>query len=165
MLSASALNTPPGTSTFEAPRNSSLFSVLPPTSPSPGTPGSAVGHAPGSVHVDVLPAMTGFSRFTQLAAPWSYSKQEGLTLSQLSHSNFSYLLSAHPSVPPYEPVADATGFVRMRISIHENGLFFFLSLSSLPPCPPTSAHPSVPPYEHVANATGFVRMQHEHQDP
>ncbi|CAI5954320.1 unnamed protein product, partial [Closterium sp. NIES-64] len=75
-----------------------------------------VGHEPGSVHVDVLPAMTGFSRFTQLPAPWSYSKQEGLTLSQLSQSNFSYLLSAHPSVPSYEPVANASGFVRMRIS-------------------------------------------------
>ncbi|CAI5470891.1 unnamed protein product, partial [Closterium sp. Yama58-4] len=74
-----------------------------------------VGHEPGSVHVDVLPAMTGFSRFTQLPAPWSYSKQEGLTLPQLSHSNFSYLLSAHPSVPSYEPVANATGFVRMSI--------------------------------------------------
>ncbi|GJP85121.1 hypothetical protein CLOP_g15215, partial [Closterium sp. NIES-67] len=71
-----------------------------------------VGHAPGSVHVDVLPAMTGFSRFTQLPAPWSYSKQEGLTLSQLSGFNFSYLLSAHPSVPSYDPIANASGFVR-----------------------------------------------------
>ncbi|CAI7934421.1 unnamed protein product [Closterium sp. NIES-54] len=75
-----------------------------------------VGHEPGSVHVDLLPAMTGFSRFTQLPAPWSYSKQEGLTHSQLSQSNFSYLLSAHPSVPSYEPVTNASGFVRMRIS-------------------------------------------------
>ncbi|CAI7840522.1 unnamed protein product, partial [Closterium sp. NIES-53] len=201
-----------------------------------------VGHEPGSVHVDLLPAMTGFSRFTQLPAPWSYSKQEGLTHSQLSQSNFSYLLrcvcrpcflassscltslspspltslhspvpsflslhpipqlrsvfcleffihenssrfllsppslpsptpfspcppwppcpstSAHPSLPAYNPVANATGFVCMRISIHENGSFF-LSLPSLPPFPSTSAHPSVPSYEPVTNASGFVRMR------
>lgn len=53
---------------------------------------------PFSVHINVLPAMTGVSRFGELGDPWTYSKEEGIPLEELCHHGFTHLLSTVPNV-------------------------------------------------------------------
>ena len=45
------------------------------------------------VHVDVLPAMTGVTRFGELRGNWEYLKTEGLSAAALQTARFDYLLS------------------------------------------------------------------------
>jgi alpha-1,6-mannosyltransferase len=67
-----------------------------------------------SVHVDVMPAMTGVSRFGERLG-WVYSKTEGLSDAQLLARGFSHLLSSRPSVPGFTQRAAVAGFVRLRL--------------------------------------------------
>jgi len=69
---------------------------------------------PGLVHVGVLPAMTGVSRFGE-ARGWAYSKAEGLSDAQLAQRNVSQLLSARQSVQGYARVGAVQGFTRLRL--------------------------------------------------
>ncbi|XP_024530079.1 dol-P-Man:Man(7)GlcNAc(2)-PP-Dol alpha-1,6-mannosyltransferase isoform X3 [Selaginella moellendorffii] len=68
-----------------------------------------------SVHIDVLPAMTGVSRFCERGPPWSYSKREGLTPRELRESNFTYLVSAQANVAGFERVFAVEGFSRIAL--------------------------------------------------
>ncbi|GAB4819169.1 hypothetical protein N2152v2_006215 [Parachlorella kessleri] len=79
----------------------------------------AGGGVPGtnmtSVHIGVLPAMTGVSRFGELGPPWAYSKEEGLTLAELAKRGFDYILTDSPEVPGYEVLASTDGFDGLRL--------------------------------------------------
>ena len=68
-----------------------------------------------SVHISVFPAMTGVSRFGQLPANWTYSKEEGLTLEALVERRFTYLISADEKVPGYRHVQEVLGFHRLQV--------------------------------------------------
>jgi alpha-1,6-mannosyltransferase len=68
-----------------------------------------------TVHIDVLPAMTGVSRFGERGPPWVYSKQEGLSERQLRKAGFDYLLSGTPEVAGYRRVGAADGFAGVRL--------------------------------------------------
>ncbi|KAJ7551424.1 hypothetical protein O6H91_06G015000 [Diphasiastrum complanatum] len=65
---------------------------------------------PRIVHIDVLPAMTGISRFCEKGPPWSYSKEEGISLVTLTLRNFTYLLNAHSDVPTFKCLLSVGGF-------------------------------------------------------
>ncbi|KYN14053.1 putative dolichyl-P-Man:Man(7)GlcNAc(2)-PP-dolichyl-alpha-1, 6-mannosyltransferase [Trachymyrmex cornetzi] len=61
---------------------------------------------PIHVHIDVLTAQTGVSRFTQTNATWIYSKQENLTIDDPEMLQFTHLLIGgrnkfSPSIKPY----------------------------------------------------------------
>ncbi|KAG5343556.1 ALG12 mannosyltransferase, partial [Acromyrmex charruanus] len=61
---------------------------------------------PIHVHIDVLTAQTGVSRFTQTNASWIYSKQENLTIDDPEMLQFTHLLIGgrnkfSPSIKPY----------------------------------------------------------------
>eukprot|EP00850_Spirogloea_muscicola_P021561 SM000253S09050 [mRNA] locus=s253:25113:30452:- [translate_table: standard] len=68
-----------------------------------------------SVHVSVLPAMTGFSRFCERCPPWKYSKEEGIPLQNLVQHNFTLLLSDEAAVPGFGCLATVTGFSRLEL--------------------------------------------------
>ncbi|KAL4452080.1 hypothetical protein ABPG75_007742 [Micractinium tetrahymenae] len=76
---------------------------------------AAEGHAL-RVHIGVLPAMTGVSRFGELGPPWAYSKEEGLTKQQLAQHRFDFLLTDTPDVPGYTMAAAASGFRRLALA-------------------------------------------------
>jgi alpha-1,6-mannosyltransferase len=67
-----------------------------------------------TVHIDVLPAMTGVTRFGERGAPWVYSKQEGLSSSQKQKAGFEYLLSDSPRIPGFTLIGSADGFIRLK---------------------------------------------------
>lgn len=67
------------------------------------------------VHIGVLPAMTGVSRFGEAGAPWVYSKEEGLSLQQLAAQRFDFLLTDQPAVEGYTQLAAAHGFQRLAL--------------------------------------------------
>lgn len=67
------------------------------------------------VHIGVLPAMTGVSRYGEAGAPWSYSKEEGLSLQQLAARRFDFLLTDQPAVEGYSQRAAAEGFQRLAL--------------------------------------------------
>eukprot|EP00850_Spirogloea_muscicola_P002583 SM000010S04221 [mRNA] locus=s10:305021:310268:+ [translate_table: standard] len=77
-----------------------------------GTHGDLLGR---SVHVSVLPAMTGFSRFCERGPPWKYSKEEGIPLQNLVQHNFTFLLSDEAAVPGFGCLATVTGFSRLEL--------------------------------------------------
>ena len=62
--------------------------------------GNANSKEMATVHIDVLPAMTGVTQFLQ-RPDWRYSKQEGLALSDFRLENFTYLLHAERDIPGY----------------------------------------------------------------
>eukprot|EP00850_Spirogloea_muscicola_P018077 SM000162S02355 [mRNA] locus=s162:21959:27343:- [translate_table: standard] len=68
-----------------------------------------------SVHVSVLPAMTGFSRFCERGPPWKYSKEEGIPLQNLVQHNFTFLLSDKAAVPGFGCLATVAGFSRLEL--------------------------------------------------
>ena len=68
-----------------------------------------------SVHVGVLPAMTGVSRFLEAGPPWVYSKQEGLTPAQLRRAGFDYLITDAAQVPGYRSAGATRGFAGMAL--------------------------------------------------
>ncbi|GAQ78841.1 alpha-1,6-mannosyltransferase [Klebsormidium nitens] len=70
--------------------------------------------APPYVHVDVLPAMTGVSRFLEEPG-WRYSKEEGLDPEDYASRNFTHLLSGRSDVPHFKLLAAVEGFHRVRL--------------------------------------------------
>ena len=52
------------------------------------------------LHIDVLPAMTGISRFLEFVPEWRYSKAENLT----DFSQFTHLLSEKKEVPGFTQI-------------------------------------------------------------
>lgn len=71
---------------------------------------------PLRVHIGVLPAMTGVSRFGELGPPWAYSKEEGLTVQQRAQRGFDFLLTDEPEAPGYAQLAAAPGFRRLTLA-------------------------------------------------
>jgi alpha-1,6-mannosyltransferase len=67
------------------------------------------------VHIGVLPAMTGVSRFGEAGAPWEYSKAEGLMTEQLAQQRFDFLLTDQPQVQGYGRLAAAHGFQQLQL--------------------------------------------------
>ncbi len=67
-----------------------------------------------TVHISVLPAMTGVSRFGEAGAPWVYSKDENLVSdgnsSALSTAGFDYLLNEKSSIEGYTMIKPINGF-------------------------------------------------------
>ena len=63
-----------------------------------------------SVHIDVLPAMTGVSRFGEAYGSWTYSKLEDLPKDALSKHGFHYILNASPDVQGYHLLQEISGF-------------------------------------------------------
>eukprot|EP01128_Nolandella_sp_AFSM9_P000251 TRINITY_DN10423_c0_g1_i1.p1 TRINITY_DN10423_c0_g1~~TRINITY_DN10423_c0_g1_i1.p1 ORF type:complete len:533 (+),score=72.24 TRINITY_DN10423_c0_g1_i1:54-1601(+) len=61
-----------------------------------------------SVHIDVLPAMTGVSRFGELNERWNYSKTEELSDAELSQ--YTHLISAREFVPGFRLVESIDGY-------------------------------------------------------
>lgn len=78
---------------------------------------NSVPEAPRTVHIDVLPAMTGVSRFCEREPPWSYSKKEGLSVKDLNTQNFMYLLSAHPTVDGFSCLMSVDGFSKVKLEL------------------------------------------------
>eukprot|EP00250_Pteridium_aquilinum_P006876 c16702_g1_i1 orf=639-1490(+) len=76
---------------------------------------NSVAEAPRTVHIDVLPAMTGVSRFCERGSPWSYSKEEGLSVKDLHMQNFTYLLSAQPNVDGFDCLMSVEGFSKIEL--------------------------------------------------
>ena len=72
---------------------------------------------PLDLHIGVLPAMTGVSRFgeeagTAAGGARAYSKEEG---EGVDLTRFSHLLSGRPSVPGFERVEAVPGFAGLRV--------------------------------------------------
>ncbi|OAE32668.1 hypothetical protein AXG93_632s1180 [Marchantia polymorpha subsp. ruderalis] len=68
----------------------------------------------GFVHIDVLTAMTGVSRFCEVPH-WRYSKEEGLFLEDYSLRNFTHLLNEKDSIPGFLCLQAIPGFSRLRL--------------------------------------------------
>ncbi|OAY49438.1 dol-P-Man:Man(7)GlcNAc(2)-PP-Dol alpha-1,6-mannosyltransferase isoform X1 [Manihot esculenta] len=67
------------------------------------------------VHIDSFSAMNGISRFCENDYPWRYSKEEGITLDEFHHRNFTYLISEHLSVDGFKCLFFVYGFSRARL--------------------------------------------------
>ncbi|KAL2630469.1 hypothetical protein R1flu_015155 [Riccia fluitans] len=76
--------------------------------------GKVSGEFPGHVHIDVLPAMTGVSRFCEMPY-WSYSKEENLSLDAYSSRNFTHLLNAKDSIPGFDCLEAVPGFTKLKL--------------------------------------------------
>jgi alpha-1,6-mannosyltransferase len=70
-----------------------------------------------TVHISVLPAMTGVSRFGEAGPPWVYSKDENLVSdgtadvgTALGKAGFDYLLNEKPYIEGYTMVTSVNGF-------------------------------------------------------
>ena len=70
---------------------------------------------PPRVHVGVLPAMTGVTRFGEQGAPWTYSKEEGLPDAALAARGFTHALSASPSLPGFYAVEAVPGYAGLDV--------------------------------------------------
>ena len=70
-----------------------------------------------TVHIDVLPAMTGISRFGEAGAPWVYSKEEGLSEAALKGAGFDYLLTDKSKVAGYEVMEAVNGFSGLKFDV------------------------------------------------
>lgn len=70
------------------------------------------------VHINVLPAMTGVTRFGEQqnsSNGWYYSKKEDISNSELVESGYDYLLSGEGRVDGYEVVEVVDGFDRVQV--------------------------------------------------
>lgn len=76
---------------------------------------NSLSGAPRIVHIDVLPAMTGVSRFCEKGPPWRYSKEESLSVEDLSMRNFTYLLSAQPDLHGFSCLMSVEGFSKVEL--------------------------------------------------
>ena len=72
----------------------------------------AAGGAACRVHIDVLPAMTGVSRFLERPG-FAYAKTEQLPDAALQ--SYALLLSARDRVPGFARVAAVEGFARLAL--------------------------------------------------
>lgn len=70
---------------------------------------------PPVVHVGVLPAMTGVTRFGEQGAPWAYSKEEGLTDHDLAARGFTHALSGSPSLPGFDAIEAVPGYAGLDV--------------------------------------------------
>lgn len=93
---------------------------------------AAAGHRL-TVHIDILPAMTGVSRFGEEGAPWAYSKDEGLAPAQLAERRFDFLLTGDAAVPGYRQVAAVHGFQRLALAARSPGGLLRAVLAGQPP--------------------------------
>lgn len=74
----------------------------------------AGGGKPVRVHIDVLPAMTGVTRFGEAqGGGWSYDKTEGLSERDMAARRYDYLLSGKEAVAGYTRIATIEGFDRL----------------------------------------------------
>ena len=69
------------------------------------------------MHVGVVPAMMGVSRFGEVGEPWSYCKEEGLDPGQLAKRRYDFLLTDQPAVQGYAQLAAAHGFRRLSLRV------------------------------------------------
>ncbi|KAH7659253.1 Dolichyl-P-Man:Man(7)GlcNAc(2)-PP-dolichol alpha-1,6-mannosyltransferase protein [Dioscorea alata] len=69
------------------------------------------------VHIDPFAAMNGVSRFLENNPPWSYSKEEGITLAEYHTRNFTYLLSEHSKIDGFQCLFFVDGFSKSRLQI------------------------------------------------
>eukprot|EP00249_Psilotum_nudum_P014187 c24708_g1_i1 orf=107-1651(+) len=70
-----------------------------------------------AVHIGVLPAMTGISRFCEEGLPWIYSKEENLSVEDLGSQNFTYLISGQSTVLGFNCVFSVEKFSRTAFQV------------------------------------------------
>ncbi|CAA7406757.1 unnamed protein product [Spirodela intermedia] len=69
------------------------------------------------VHIDSFAAINGISRFCENNSPWRYSKEEGISLSEYQHRNFTFLLSEHTTIEGYTCLFVEYGFAGIKYRI------------------------------------------------
>ncbi|GLT51542.1 hypothetical protein SLA2020_249450 [Shorea laevis] len=67
------------------------------------------------VHIDPFSAMNGISLFCEDDFPWRYSKEEGITLKEFGHRNFTYLINEHSAIDGFKCLFSVNGFSRIRL--------------------------------------------------
>merc|ERR1711920_905596 len=70
---------------------------------------------PLSVHIGILAAISGNSRFLEGHKTWSYSKEEGLKADDLFNRGFDRIVEEWPSVPGYACQSVVEGFERIAL--------------------------------------------------
>ncbi|OIW18819.1 hypothetical protein TanjilG_25262 [Lupinus angustifolius] len=65
------------------------------------------------VHIDTFSAMNGISRFCESDFPWRYSKEEQISLQELKHRNFTFLINEHPVINGFKCLFAEDGFSRI----------------------------------------------------